>query len=278
MKKLLLTLSLVATFALPVLSQDVENCKDSPMFPNRMANYFITECSANFDEVEFNLAADASKTIKKEGNKTVVRYDFNSETAKKPSCLEILKNYENAAKSIGGITVFQRKEEAMETFKMMKNGKETGWVKVECGGNDNSDFYIVTILEVAEMVQQITSNDILNALNKEGHIALYINFESGKSDIKPESNATMDQVAVMLRMNPALKISIEGHTDNVGSEASNLTLSENRAKAVMNYLVGKRTDAARLSAKGFGQAKPIADNTTEEGKARNRRVEIVKQP
>jgi outer membrane protein OmpA-like peptidoglycan-associated protein len=107
-------------------------------------------------------------------------------------------------------------------------------------------------------------------------VALYINFETGKSEIKPESKPVIDQMVEMMKQNPDLKISIEGHTDNVGTEKSNQTLSESRAKALMNALVSKSVAASRLKSKGWGQTKPIADNTTEEGKAKNRRVEIVK--
>ena len=76
--------------------------------------------------------------------------------------------------------------------------------------------------------------------------------------------------------NATLKISVEGHTDNVGNATLNRILSENRAKAVMNYLVTKGINTTRLTSKGWGQTKPIADNSTEEGKAKNRRVELVK--
>ena len=107
-------------------------------------------------------------------------------------------------------------------------------------------------------------------------IALYINFETGKSDIKPESQSIVDQIAEMLGQNKDLKISIEGHTDNVGSEKSNQILSENRANAVMKALITCGIEKTRLSYKGWGATKPIADNSTEEGKAKNRRVEIVK--
>ena len=123
----------------------------------------------------------------------------------------------------------------------------------------------------------IAAGEMLEAINKTGSVALYINFETGKSTIKPESEKIVDAIAEMLKANPALKISIEGHTDNVGTAPANLTLSENRAKAVLNALVPKGIDKARLSAKGWGQAKPIADNKTDDGKAKNRRVEIVKQ-
>lgn len=126
------------------------------------------------------------------------------------------------------------------------------------------------------MKQEIQASEIFEKLNTEGHISLYINFETGKSDIKTESQKTIDEIAEMLKNNASLKVSIEGHTDNVGTPAANKTLSENRAKAVMNALVAQGIDNSRLSAKGWGQDKPISDNTTEDGKAKNRRVEIVK--
>ncbi len=264
----------VATLA---FSQDAEGCKEHPMFPNRMSNYLLTECANNFDAVEFYLAAGGSKTITKEGTKTTLRYDFNPESGQqKPSTLQILRNYESAAKKIGGTTIFLSVGEVMGIFKIMKNSKEVAWVKVECGGNDNNDFYLVCIVELVAMNQEITSNDILTALNTDGHISLYINFETGKSDIKPESQKTIDQIVEMLQANPSLRIGIEGHTDNVGIAASNMTLSDNRAKAVMNACTTKGIDKSRLSAKGWGQDKPISDNTTEDGRAKNRRVEIVK--
>jgi len=213
----------------------------------------------------------------REGTMTMIRYDFNTESGQpKPSALQILKNYENASKAVGGVTVFQNASEAIGTYKIMKQGKETAWVKIECGGNDNSDFYALTIIQLEEMKQEVTSANILTALNTDGHIALYINFETGKSDIKPESQEIIDQIALMLTNNPGLNISIEGHTDNVGTPASNQTLSDNRAKSVMSALTVKGIDKSRLSAKGWGQTKPIADNTTDENKSRNRRVEIVK--
>jgi outer membrane protein OmpA-like peptidoglycan-associated protein len=114
-------------------------------------------------------------------------------------------------------------------------------------------------------------------LNKSGFVTLHINFETGKSDIKPESQTIIDQVADMLKANDSLNVSIEGHTDNVGTPAFNKTLSENRAKSVMNAIIARGIEKSRLSAKGWGQEKPIGDNKTEEGRAKNRRVEIVKK-
>lgn len=277
MKKITIALSMAVLMSTPVFAQqDAEGTKDNEMFPNRMANYFRSESSTNFDAVEFNTAAGGTKNVTKEGNKSVVRYDFNTESGKsKPSCLQILRNYEAAAKSIGGQTIFLSAAESIATFKLVKPGVEV-WVKIEAGGNDNTDFYYLTVLEIEAMKQEITATGIFDALNTEGHIALYINFETGKSEIKPESQKIIDQIAEMLQANPKLKVSIEGHTDNAGAAPGNQTLSENRAKAVMNALIAKGIDKTLLSSKGWGQTKPIADNKTDEGKAKNRRVEIVK--
>ncbi len=106
---------------------------------------------------------------------------------------------------------------------------------------------------------------------------MYINFDTDKAAIKEESRSTIDQIIALLRENPALKVSIEGHTDNTGTAQHNKTLSEQRAQAVLNAVVQGGIGKERLSSRGWGQEKPIADNRTEEGKAKNRRVEIVKQ-
>ena len=276
MKKITTTLLLILFYTITVFAQqDADGCKDSPMFPKRMSNYFISECKSNYGEADFNVKEE--EIIHKEGTFTSVRYDFNAESGQqKPSVLQILKNYEAAAKNIGALTVYQSSAAAIGTYKIIKNGADAVWIKIEAGGSDNNDFFVLTIIQMEEMKQEVTSSDILSALNTDGHIALYINFETGKSDVKPESQNIIDQVEAMLKSNPSLKISIEGHTDNVGSPTSNQTLSDNRAKSVMNLLIAKGVDKSRLSAKGWGQSKPIVENTTDGNKAKNRRVEIVK--
>ena len=276
MKKITTTLLLILFYSITVFAQqDADGCKDSPMFPKRMSNYFISECKSNYGEADFNVKEE--EIIHKEGTFTSVRYDFNAESGQqKPSVLQILKNYEAAAKNIGALTVYQSSAAAIGTYKIIKNGADAVWIKIEAGGSDNNDFFVLTIIQMEEMKQEVTSSDILSALNTDGHIALYINFETGKSDVKPESQTIIDQVEAMLKSNPNLKISIEGHTDNVGSPTSNQTLSDNRAKSVMNLLIAKGVDKSRLSAKGWGQSKPIVENTTDSNKAKNRRVEIVK--
>ena len=103
-------------------------------------------------------------------------------------------------------------------------------------------------------------------------------FATGKADLQPESRPVLKEIASMLKKYGDLKILIEGHTDNVGSAASNLALSEGRAAAVKGALVGEfGVDGGRITTKGFGDTKPSVPNTTASGRAQNRRVEIVKQ-
>jgi len=99
-------------------------------------------------------------------------------------------------------------------------------------------------------------------------------FDVNKFDLKPESEAELDKLVLLLTDNLSVKIQIGGHTDNTGKPVDNLALSNNRAKAVVTYLVSKGIAIARLSSKGFGETQPVADNKAEEGKALNRRTEV----
>jgi len=99
-------------------------------------------------------------------------------------------------------------------------------------------------------------------------------FDINKYEIKTTSQVELDKIVQLLTDNPTVKIQLAGHTDNIGNAADNLKLSENRSKAVINYLVNKGIDAKRLSPKGYGASQPVADNKTEEGRAINRRTEL----
>ena len=103
-----------------------------------------------------------------------------------------------------------------------------------------------------------------------------INFDVDKATIRPESMGTLNMIVKILQNNPGLKFEVDGHTDNTGTAAHNLQLSQQRADAIRSQLVGMGVDGSRLTTKGCGDTKPMADNTTPEGKANNRRVEFVK--
>jgi outer membrane protein OmpA-like peptidoglycan-associated protein len=111
-----------------------------------------------------------------------------------------------------------------------------------------------------------------------GRARLYgILFDTDSARIRPESKPTLDEVVRLLSSEPKWSLTIEGHTDATGTASHNQTLSEQRASSVKEYLVEKGIDAKRLTAVGFGQSKPVADNATELGRAQNRRVELVRR-
>jgi len=102
-----------------------------------------------------------------------------------------------------------------------------------------------------------------------------VNFDFDKATIRPDAKVILDEAATQLSRNPDVRVSVEGHTDSVGTDAYNQKLSERRAGSVKQYLVGKGVSDARLSTVGHGESKPVASNNTKDGRALNRRVELL---
>ena len=120
-------------------------------------------------------------------------------------------------------------------------------------------------------------NQITDDLKKTGRATIYgINFDTGSDVIKPESKTVLDEITALLKENKDWKMTVEGHTDNVGGTDYNQNLSEKRAAAVKDFLVKAGIEAARLNSAGFGMSKPVASNEGSFGRAQNRRVELVK--
>lgn len=119
------------------------------------------------------------------------------------------------------------------------------------------------------------ASELAKRLAAFGSAPLYIHFDTNKSDIRPDARPAMAQVVALMKAQPALKLSIEGHTDNVGQDAANLVLSQARAGAVVAAVVAQGIDASRLRSTGHGASRPVADNATASGRALNRRVELV---
>ncbi len=121
------------------------------------------------------------------------------------------------------------------------------------------------------------AEDLAKQLEKDCHLALYgVLFDFNKATLKPESDSVLARVLAVLQKDATLKVEVQGHTDNVGTDAYNEKLSEARAASVMAWLTGHGIASARLTAKGYGETMPVATNDTDEGRARNRRVEIAK--
>jgi OmpA-OmpF porin, OOP family len=134
-------------------------------------------------------------------------------------------------------------------------------------------------METNKVSVNLNAEDMKKGLAAEGKIALYgLYFDTGKALIKPESKPQLAEMAALMQKDAALKVYIVGHTDNVGAASANVTLSQQRADAVVKALVSEyKIIAARLAAKGVASFAPIASNDSDAGKAKNRRVELVKQ-
>jgi len=245
-------------------AQDIEGSNDHPMF-TRLSGFYITDYRED-DFGSHNFYDENDKEITVEGKKTFIKYESENEVGQ----LKILRNFSNAVKKIGGKAFEQA---GNRVYMNIKQGNKETWAEVYAGDYD----YDLTIIEKGEVEQEVTANAILKELNETGKAILYINFDSGKSTIKKESLPIVDQIIDMMKQASDIKISVEGHTDSDGKNYANLKLSEARAKSVVDAIVKGGIDKSRLSSVGYGEEKPIAENSTEEGKAKNRRVELIKK-
>lgn len=261
---------------------DVPGSKDHPLL-SRYPNSHIAEYVRNFDAVEVTVPGRAGGEPGKErveGDTTTIRY-FHDSPERQPSALQVIRNYQNAIRALGGSIVYERLPrdgDGGETTLRVATGGKDVWVRVvpDIFGAPTQSYQLV-VVEVAAMAQVVTANQLADELKQKGFVALHLNFDTGKWDLKPDGVAAVREIVALMTSDTALRLAIEGHTDNVGTPAANRTLSANRANAVMRAIVAGGIAANRLSAAGFGQERPVADNRTEEGRAKNRRVELVKR-
>jgi OOP family OmpA-OmpF porin len=210
------------------------------------------------------------------GNRYELRYNL-MDNAKMPSPLQIVRNYQNAARAIGG-KVLSDATTDFTTLRLSKEDKEV-WVEI-CTSNIPSGMPIfMIIIEKQAMQQEVTMDANLMAqdLGQSGRVAICgISFDTGKAELKPESKASLEEIAKLLKANATLKVYIVGHTDMVADLATNVTLSQARAQAVANALATQYGIAGtRMMAYGAGPYAPVASNKTEVGRAKNRRVALV---
>jgi len=256
--------------------QDQRGCKDHPLF-TRMQNFYIRDCKVKeFDYFDFEEVKDGKwSKIRVEGRKYEIAYYLKS-GATKPGEVEIVRNYTNAIQTVGGILLGEKR--GVAHMKLLKDGNET-WVKVFAGGAGS--VYQLIIVEKKGMAQQVVADakTMASDIGSTGKSAIYgIYFDFDKADVKPESEPALKEIAKLLSENPQLKLYVVGHTDNVGGLDYNMKLSNTRAEAVLKALVLQyKIDANRLKSYGVGPLAPVTSNKTEEGKAKNRRVELVEQ-
>lgn len=274
---LLIALLLTASVALglgasQVKDADAKGCADHPLF-TRMTNMHIVSCKVvEFDRVVFKTGKGTDVAV--EGRRVDIRYQINAGGVA-PGPIAVIRNHQQAIGKIGGTAQFEDSRYAV--LKVTSEDAEV-WAQVDTAWGGG---YLLTIVERKAMVQEVTASAAIfqAGLKTSGHVEVPgILFDTGKSELKAESDAALAEVAKLMKSDPSLKLFVVGHTDNVASLDFNVKLSEARADAVVQALVARHgIAAARLTARGVGPLAPIASNDSDAGRARNRRVEIVKQ-
>lgn len=222
-----------------------------------------------------------------------------AESGKSFSRLELLRNLQQALTSAGAVKIFdgqipssaaENLPKAMQLSALeglgdiynspsetwvIRRADKTLWVHLLVGSNTGA-WSIVEQKSLVATAGLLPAEQLAQKINADGRVAIPVNFDVDKTDILTSSTPQIDAVADLLRAQPGLRLSVEGHTDNSGAPAHNKTLSEGRARSVVAALTAKGVAADRLQARGFGNEKPVADNATEDGRAKNRRVELVR--
>lgn len=168
-----------------------------------------------------------------------------------------------------------RWQEPIRVYRVQRDGKDL-WIQAR--SDYTSGGWVVAEREgFVQSAGLLPASELRQKIEADGRVALQVNFATDKAEILPESLPQIEQVVELLRADPALALAVEGHTDSSGDAARNRTLSDARARSVVAALTAADIDAARLTAAGFGQDRPVADNGTEDGRAQNRRVELVRR-
>jgi OmpA-OmpF porin, OOP family len=294
--------------------KDVEGSRDHPLISRYPGSYISTYVQKEFDEFTLPLGkivsdGEFTKSQHLEGKVTYIEYV----APQGRSVLEIFRNYQAALQQAGFETLFTcARDECMAPgvghgSANLYNGGEDGeswnhaygmrylsaklarpegdayvslFVSEQSKGfGPGAKLFVIEMKPMQTGMITVNAASLANDINRTGHASVYgIYFDTGKADVKPESDATLVEIAKLLGQDAKLKLYVVGHTDNVGTLASNMDLSKRRGDAVVKVLTTKyHVAAARLSAQGDGPTAPVASNKTEEGRAKNRRVELVEQ-
>lgn len=265
-------------------------------YPDTLPKDDRTSQDADFDRV-YMVAGTELRPV--EGRVSMRHYSMSMA---KMSAIAVQRNYENALKAMGAVAVSKMQPneaaftklhpevadtyESKKNFKVLDWGNYTSYLLRTATTNiwiafciDSNNVTVVAVEEKAmvQAIKPLTAALMQSELDKVGHVALYLNFDTDKALIRAADQGTLEQVSTLLATNGGLKLNIEGHTDSSGDASHNQLLSAQRAGAVLASLVGGGVDRMRLRSAGFGGSRPLADNASEAGRAKNRRVELVKQ-
>lgn len=256
--------------------EDVAESKDYPLF-NRLPDYRISYYKDSEFDTYKKFKDDKGKKMTVEGRYIRIDYRIKKDMKQKAkSDIAIIRNYTNALKKIGGVVL--REEHNNAYMKLEKAGKRT-WIRLNT--NLSGKLYSLHIIEEQQMKQEIVADaqSMARDINNTGRVALYgIYFDTDKSEVKPESAPALKEITKLLQQEATLKLYVVGHTDNVGDFDYNMKLSRDRADAVVKALVAEYgADSNRLTPAGVGPLSPVTANKVEDGRAMNRRVELVEQ-
>ena len=267
----------LALFSITANAQDKAGCENAePKYMTRMPGFFIRSCeTSEYNTYKYSFINTKDKREYKEvsGRLIIISYAKDPKEARLFSGVQIHTNYYNAVIKAKGESLALNK-----SFYKMKQSGKTVYFQIDNAVDTDDRGFEIIIVEVEEMKQDIEVN-MSDGIDRDGKIALYgILFDVNRATIEPESEKALQTVIDYLNANPTVKIYVVGHTDNTGVFANNSKLSKDRALSVKNYLVTTgKINPARLGSDGVASLCPVSTNTTEEGKALNRRVEIVKQ-
>lgn len=256
----------------PKLAPDQAGCVDSKFFP-KLLECRIDNCEQKDSDRRDVAVGEDDKgepvNTSIEGNSRSVMYECREGTT--PASIVA-----QAAVSLraAGFEIPYRFSDAEAELTARKNDF---WVTVEAA----SRYYTLTeIRSVAPDFDSVTdASAIADMLERYGHVPLYaIQFLPGRAEMTPASEAILNEVIAMMSDHPTWRLRVEGHTDDTGTKMGNKTLSFRRASAVVTWLAANGVKRARLDPQGIGDARPLVENTTEAGRAKNRRIELVKIP
>lgn len=291
-KKILFLILLGIAMTLPAHAAPKDNpkCEENPVFNRFKGEYFSSCEQSRYDSLSLWRWKDVNKPrpgaeeeFKVEGE---YWYYFNEiekdASGRNPGKLEIRRNYENAVRQAKGTILNASESNGTITYHVRKPDGEY-WGQVGCGrgGSSGCDAIMHKIVRTAAMEQSVvvSADQIAKSVLEEGKVVFYgIYFDSGKAVVKKESAPTLAEIAAWLKKNASTKVFIVGHTDMQGSKEQNIGLSRARGAAVVEELVSKYGIArSRLTPEGVGPLAPVATNSNEAGRAKNRRVEMVLQ-
>lgn len=253
----------------------------------------------NFDRVH---VIAGTQVVAIEGKVFRDRFQLTAPEQREYSAIEFQRNYADAVEALGGVAVSQVQytdpvlnafggREAVDkhyigtcasdgcentTYLIRQGGKEY-WLQVSTGAIPlHGEIVLVERKAMTSKLAMLDAAAMKKQLDTAGRVALYVNFDTDQATLRPDAAPVIDEIAKLLQGDPALRLSIDGHTDSTGAAERNRTLSKARADAVRDALLARGIADARLATQGFGADKPLADNADATGRARNRRVELVK--